>query len=271
MSAHLDTLEMTRDGHWVTLRLNRPAQRNAMSRQMTAQLTDVLQSLRDDASVRGLTLRGNGGWFCAGGDLAEFKADFQSGTPDRADIEAASRAAGALFHLLNTMPQLTLALVEGGAMAGGLGLMCACDISIATKDTAFALTETTLGIPPAQIAPYVRARVGLAKARQLMLTAPRFKADEAAALGLVTTVVADTAALEAEAATLRDQLRRCAPGAVAITKDILLDGADQAEPEISTAARAFATCILSDEGREGIASFFEKRPPSWAHTAKDVE
>lgn len=271
MTAHMETLEMIRDGHWVTLRLNRPAQRNAMSRQMTADLTEVLQTVRHDASVRGLTLRGNGGWFCAGGDLAEFQADFQSGAPDRADIEAASRAAGALFHLLNTMPQVTLALVEGGAMAGGLGLMCACDISIATKDAAFALTETTLGIPPAQIAPYVRARVGLAKARQLMLTAPRFKADEAAALGLVSAVVADTASLEAEEAALRDQLRRCAPRAVAITKNILLGGADQAEAEISAAARAFATCILSEEGREGIASFFEKRPPVWARAAEGRE
>ena len=184
MTTDPETLELIRDGHWMTIRLNRPDLRNAMSRQMTSELTDVLQTLRRDPSVRGLTLRGNGGWFCAGGDLA----DFQSGPPDRADIEAASRAAGALFHLLNTLPQVTLALVEGGAMAGGLGLICACDISIATEDAAFALTETTLGIPPAQIAPFIRARVGVAKARQLMLTAPRFTADEAAALGLVSSI-----------------------------------------------------------------------------------
>jgi len=261
------TIELTRDGHWMTLRLNRPERRNAMTRQMTSELTEALLALCEDRTLRGITLRGTGGWFCAGGDLAEFKADFQSSPPDRADIEAASRAAGTLFHLLDRMPQVTVALVEGGAMAGGLGLMCACDISVATQDAAFALTETTLGIPPAQIAPFVRARVGVAKARQLMLTAPRFTGLDAGKLGLVSTVVADAKALDAEEAKLRDALRRCAPGAVAVTKDILLGQAE--DDSIATAARAFAGCILSDEGREGIASFFEKRPPSWAQIPED--
>ena len=269
MSETPKTIELFRDGHWMTIRLNRPAQRNAMTRQMTSELTEALLALREDGSVRGITLRGNGGWFCAGGDLAEFKTDFQSGTPDRADIEAASRAAGKLFHLLNAMPQLTIALIEGGAMAGGLGLMCACDISVATHDAAFALTETTLGIPPAQIAPFVRARVGLAKARQLMLTAPRLTGTEAGLHGLVSSVVADAEALAAEEAKLREALRRCAPSAVAATKGILLGQSDEKDARIATAASAFADGILSEEGREGVTSFFEKRPPSWACVAED--
>jgi isohexenylglutaconyl-CoA hydratase len=264
MRTSFNTIELIRDGHWMTLRLNRPAQRNAMTREMTAELTEALSALRTDGSVRGITLRGAGGWFCAGGDLAEFRADFQSGPPDRAEIEAASRAAGALFQMLDTMPQVTVALVEGGAMAGGLGLMCACDLSIATWDATFALTETTLGIPPAQIAPYIRARVGLAQARALMLTAPRFTGVEAAEMGLVSSVVAEAAALDTEEARLRDRLRRCAPGAVAVTKDILLNPCKETEAAIDAAARAFATCILSQEGREGIAAFFEKRKPNWA-------
>ncbi len=265
-----ETIELTREGHWMTIRLNRPEQRNAMSRQMTTELTNALQNLRDDRSVRGITLRGNGGWFCAGGDLAEFKSDFQSGPPDRADIETASRAAGELFHTLDTMPQVTLALIEGGAMAGGLGLACACDVSVATSDAVLALTETTLGIPPAQIAPFVRARVGLAKARHLMLTAPRFGAEEAVTMGLVSSVVSDASALEAEDANLRDQLRRCAPGAVAATKGVLLSTHNDAETQVAHAAHTFADCILSDEGREGITAFFEKRPPSWARPAEST-
>lgn len=269
MSKTPQTIELILDGHWMTIRLNRPDRRNAMTRQMTSELTDALLALREDRTVRGITLRGNGGWFCAGGDLAEFRADFQSGPPDRADIEAASRAAGTLFHLLNTMPQVTLALVEGGAMAGGLGLMCVCDISAATEDAAFALTETTLGIPPAQIAPFVQARVGPAKARELMLTAPRFAGAEAGRLGLVNTVVVDARALEAEEAKLREALFRCAPTAVAVTKKILLDQVAHDDAMIATAARAFTDCILSDEGREGVASFFDKRRPSWAHTPED--
>lgn len=258
-----ETLSLDCDDGWLTIRLNRPAQRNAMSRQMTADLTNILMLARADTALRGVLLRGNGGTFCAGGDLAEFRADFQSSTPDYADIEAASRAAGHLFHSLNTMPQLTVALVEGAAMAGGLGLMCACDIPVATRDAKFALTETTLGIPPAQIAPYVRSRTGVSAARTLMLTAPRFDAIEAQRLGLVSTVVGDAAALDTEARKIQLQLRRCAPGAVAATKAVLLDD-DNAEAQIDRAARAFAKCILSEEGREGIAAFFEKRPPIWA-------
>lgn len=258
-----DTLAFDCQNGWLTIRLNRPAQRNAMSRQMTAELTDALTRASADRSLRGIILRGNGGVFCAGGDLAEFKADFQSSTPDRADIEAASRAAGQLFYTLNTMPQLTIALVEGAAMAGGLGLMCACDISVAVKGAKFGLTETTLGIPPAQIAPYVRSRTGLSVARKLMLTATRFDAVEGQRLGLITTVVEDAMILEAEAQALQTQLHRCAPEAVSVTKAILLDDTGS-KAQIDRAAEAFANCILSDEGREGIAAFFEKRRPPWA-------
>ena len=261
-----ETIAFDCHNDWLMIRLNRPAQRNAMSRQMTAELTNALTRASADRSLRGIILRGNGGVFCAGGDLAEFKTNFQSLIPDRAHIEAASRAAGQLFHRLNTMPQVTIALVEGAAMAGGLGLMCACDISIAVKGAKFGLTETTLGIPPAQIAPYVRSRTGIAAARKLMLTATRFDAAEGQRLGLITTVVEDAMALEAEVQALQTQLHRCAPEAVAATKAILLDDTGS-KTQIDRAAQAFATCILSDEGREGIAAFFEKRPPNWAMEA----
>jgi isohexenylglutaconyl-CoA hydratase len=100
-----------------------------------------------------------------------------------------------------------------------------------------------------------------------MLTAPRFNGLDAGKLGLVSTVVADAEALDAEEAELRDALRRCAPGAVAVTKDILLRQAE--DDSIATAARAFAGCILSEEGREGVTSFFEKRPPCWAQIPED--
>ena len=258
-----ETLAFDCEDGWLTIHLNRPEQRNAMSRQLTAELAEALIQARADRSLRGIILRGVGGTFCAGGDLAEFKTDFQSSTPDRADIEAASRAAGQLFYKLNTMPQVTIALVEGAAMAGGIGLMCACDISVAVQGAKFSLTETTLGIPPAQIAPYVRSRTGVSVARKLMVTATRFDAAEGQRLGLITTVVEDAMALEAEAQALQTQLHRCAPEAVAATKAILLDDTGS-KTQIDRAAQAFATCILSDEGREGIAAFFENRPPAWA-------
>lgn len=257
------TLEHSRG--WLTIWLDRPEARNAMSRTMTAELTSILETAHEDRELRGITLRGAGGWFCAGGDLQEFRADFQSGPPDSADIEAASRAAGTLFDLLNRMPQVTVALVEGGAMAGGLGLVCACDISVAVRNARFALTETTLGIPPAQIAPFVRSRVGLAAARRMMLTALRFDAEAAVQLGLVSEIVEKAADFDKVEAELRAGVLRCAPGANAVTKDILLS-ADMTKDLRETAARSFADCMLSDEGREGVAAFLEKRKPAWVLT-----
>ncbi len=258
-----ETLITERDDGWLTIRLNRPEARNALSEEMVTELTAVLTEAASDDALRGVTLRGEGVVFCAGGDLKGFKSIFQAGG-DEGAIAKANETGGELFTLINELPKYVLVLVQGAAIAGGFGMVCAADAVAVTKDAKFALTETALGIPPAQIAPFVAARLGLRTTRRLMLSAARFDGAEAAALGLADYVADDIAGLDAIEAEVRKGVKRCAPGANALTKDILLKTRTLAGPEMRAyAGRAFAKAMLSDEGREGVASFIEKRKPSW--------
>ena len=190
------TIETDVQHAWLTIWLNRPESRNALNEEITTELHNTLQVVQDDRSVRGITLRGRGGVFCAGGDLKAFQSDFQGGAESHQLVAAASRRAGELFCLVNEMPQVVVILVEGAAIAGGLGLACAGDLVVVTRESQFALTETTLGIAPAQIAPFVVQRLGLSAARRLMLTAARFDGEEAQRIGLADQVVDDVDALD---------------------------------------------------------------------------
>lgn len=259
---HYETITADNRDGWLDIRLALPASRNALSGDMVEELLTLLDATAGDMDVRGITLRGNGDVFCAGGDLKGFNKHLDADA--RASIEAASRRAGALFHRIDRMPQVVIMCVHGAAIAGGFGVMCAGDVVIAMRGTQFALTETRLGIVPAQIAPLVVARAGPAVARRLMLTGARFDADAAAAGGIVDMVVDSAAAMDATEARVRRDVLACAPGAVAATKALLrrLHGTD-AEAAIELAAGVFAERLASDEGREGIASFLEKRKPRW--------
>jgi isohexenylglutaconyl-CoA hydratase len=270
-----ETLALEFESGWLRIWLDRPQTRNALSGEMVAELTAVLNAVREDRSVRGITLRGRGGVFCAGGDLKSFGSMLSGseparpdGEPDPARIEEVarfSRGAGELFGMLDTVPQVLLVLVEGAAMAGGLGVTCTADVVAVTRDAKFALTETTLGIAPAQIAPFVVNRIGLPAARRLMLTAARFDGTEAGRIGLADHVVDDAAALDAVEAKVREQVLRCAPAANAVTKELIMaTRTANREQMLDLAGRGFARCLLSAEGREGITAFLEKRKPAWA-------
>lgn len=254
---------------WLTIWFNRPDNRNALSKELTTELKAVLNAVRDDRAIRGITLRGKGGVFCAGGDLKGFRNNYQGGGQGGGqsvdDIAASSRQGGQMFDLMNEMPQFVLILVEGAAMAGGLGMVCCADAVAVTKDAKFAMTETAIGIPPAQIAPFVVQRLGLRTARRLMVTAHRFDGKEAGRLGLADYVVEDAAGLDQIQADMHAQVMRCAPGANAVTKAIVLATRHlDRDGQLDFAAKGFAECMLSDEGREGVASFIEKRKPVWA-------
>lgn len=259
-----ETLLLEPADGWLTIWLNRPEVRNALSNDMVSELRAVLEAVSSDRSIRGITFRGKGDVFCAGGDLAGFKAMFHGERQNADDVVQSSRAAGEVFGLVDTMPQVVVMLVHGAAMAGGLGLVCAGDAVAVTQDARFALTETTLGIPPAQIAPFVVARLGLRTARRIMLTAARFDGEQARALGLADEVVPDASALDAFEQAIRKGVMRCAPQANAVTKELVhaachLDRAAM----VDKAAADFAKCMVSDEAKEGIAAFFEKRKPGW--------
>ena len=260
-----NTIETDVRHAWLTIWLNRPEVRNALNEEMVGELRSVLNAVQDDRSVRGITLRGRDGVFCAGGDLKAFQSDFQGGAESHELVAAASRRTGELFRLVNEMPQVVVILVEGAAIAGGLGLACAGDLVVVTRVSRFALTETTLGIAPAQIAPFVVQRLGLSAARRLMLTAARFDGEEAQRIGLADQVVDDVDALDEAELKIRARVMRSAPGANAMTKELVLAAA-RLEPQamLDLAAERFAEGMLSDEGREGISAFIEKRKPSWS-------
>ena len=260
-----ENILLEQDAGWLTIWFNRPDNRNALSKELTTELKEVLNAVRDKKNIRGITLRGKGGVFCAGGDLKGFKNNYQGGSQTVEEIAAASRQGGQMFDLINELPQVVLILVEGAAIAGGLGMVCCADAVAVTKDARFAMTETAIGIPPAQIAPFVAQRLGLRIARRLMVTASRFDGEEAHRLGLADYVVDDAAGLDQIEADMKKQVRRCAPGANAVTKAIVLATRHlNREQQLDFAAKGFAECMLSDEGREGVASFIEKRKPIWA-------
>ena len=257
-----DILKIENQDGWLRLVLNDPSKKNALSEAMAQALSAALHAAAEDNTVRAIALTGSDGVFCAGGDLKGMAKHIFTG--DRDAIIAMSASAGALFAQLANQPQPVIALIDGPAMAGGLGLACCADIIAVTRAAKFALTETQLGIPPAQIAPYVVARLGLVKAKRLMLTGAKLNGAEALELGLADTLVGDIDGLRAFESDIRRQIMACAPGANAATKALAIKAATQDPASlVEAAATAFTDCLLSDEGREGIASFVEKRAPKW--------
>jgi len=262
---HTTALLLEPKGSVLTIWLNRPEAKNALSAEMVAELGAVLDAIRDDRSLRTVILRGKGGVFCAGGDIKGFKSGLQDGEPSRDDVARGNRSFGDLMLKLNEQPQAVIILVEGAAIGGGLGLACVGDVTIVTRDARFRLSETSLGIPPAQIAPFVTERVGLTQARRLMLTGARFEGEEAVRCGIGHILAEDVADMEAKCAEVVAQIALCAPVANAVTKGIVFETTRLPRPQaLDFAARGFADCMLSAEGREGVAAFVEKRKPQWA-------
>jgi len=270
--AKFDNLLVERRGPRLYVTLNRPQARNALSREMVAELSAVAEFLEKTREIGAVVLRGAGGTFCAGGDIKGFKASFEGkpkrGKPDPVAVN--NRRFGKFLARFNGLPQTVVAAVEGAAIAGGLGLMSVADVVIAAADAKFALTETSLGIPPAQIAPFVAARIGVPRARLLALTGARFDAREAARLGLVDLVCDDKVAFEAMLKKILADIGRCAPGANAATKRLLLASlTTPREKLLDQAAKDFAACLRGEEGREGVSAFLEKRPTRWAEKSRE--
>ncbi len=263
-----NNLALDLDDGWLTIWLDNAENRNALSKELAEELMKTFSSVRDDRNVRGISLRGKGGTFCAGGDIKSFMAGLMGGA-SKNEIAAMNKTGGDLFQMVHAMPQVVIAIVEGAAIGGGMGLVCCADIVIAADSAKFSLTETQLGIPPAQIAPYVVGRLGLTTARRLMLTGARFDGAKAKEFGLVDETAADAHGLMGIEKRIRSEVMRCAPGANAATKELVLAVPHRNQEELMTqAANSFAECLLSDEGREGISAFVEKRKPNWAPQEK---
>ena len=261
-----------RTGAALHIRLNRPESRNAMSLQMVAELRQVLQGAEATAgrpdAVRVLVLRGAGGHFCAGADLKDMAGArmraMQSGTDVLDPIAEVNAAFGELCVAYARTPLAVVAVLEGTVMGGGFGLACVADVAIASETANFRLPETSLGVVPAQIAPFLVERLGYSQAKRLAVTGGRLDAAAALRLGLVHAVV-DTANLQMELDTVLADIMTCAPGALAETK-ALMARARLREPQdlVQSAAAIFSRAAQGPEGLEGIAAFMQKRKPHWA-------
>ncbi|CAB5516777.1 2,3-dehydroadipyl-CoA hydratase [Achromobacter anxifer] len=254
-------LDVAYDGPIARLTLNRPEMRNAFDDALIAALTGAVQAAVDDPAVRVLLLTGAGKAFCAGGDLNWMrKMATLSDAENRAD---AARLAG-MLHAIWSCPKPVVACVNGDAYAGGMGLVSACDIAIAAGSAHFCLSETRLGLLPATISPYVLRAMGERAANRYFLTAERFDAATAFRLGLVHDV-APQAELPQRAEALCLALCDNGPGAVQASKRLVRDfaGQDIDAALIADTVERIAAVRSTDEAREGVSAFLEKREPSW--------
>jgi methylglutaconyl-CoA hydratase len=245
-----------------TLILNRPKIHNAFDDELIARLTAELKGLAADEKVRAVVLAAEGKSFSAGADVNWMKRMAGYG---RDENVRDALALAEMMHTLDRLPKPTVALVQGPAYGGGVGLVAACDIVIAVHEATFAVSEVRLGLIPAVISPYVVRAMGPRAARRYMLTGERFTATEAHRIGLVHEVVPSDELRHAGERML-GMLAENGPQAMAEAKELafLVAGWDADSELRRETARRIAERRASPEGREGLAAFLEKRKPAWA-------
>lgn len=267
---HCETLTLAVDGITLQITLNRPDSRNAMSLTMVEELVSVFTTIETDPAVRAVCLRGAGGHFCAGGDIRDMAgARARAGTPgtetETDPFYSLNRAFGRMIQQVNESSKVVLAVLEGAVMGGGFGLACVSDLALAGPTARFGLPETSLGVIPAQIAPFVVERIGLTQARRLALLGQRFDGEEACRLGVVHQSFATDEELESALQVAIEQIRHCAPQATAVTKALLHKVGHRPMADLlDEAAQQFAEAIRGPEGAEGTTAFMQKRPAAWA-------
>lgn len=262
------TLKVSLDSRGVlTIALNRPEVRNAFNDEVVQDLTHAFQNEACSAQVRAILLKGEGPVFCAGGDLNWMqKAAKYSAQENLED----SRALAKMFSLLNQCSKPIIGLVQGAAIGGGVGLVSICDTVIAHEETQFSLSEVRLGIIPACIGPFVIAKIGPSHARSLFTSAQRFQARHAQQIGLIHEVVSGDwhSSSEKAAERILENILQCGPAAITAAKQLIYDLSwperrTQIGDPIDYVAKMLADIRASDEGKEGVLAFLEKRKPQW--------
>ncbi|MEQ6290103.1 enoyl-CoA hydratase/isomerase family protein [Vogesella sp. GCM10023246] len=256
------TLEIERAGQIATVWMNRPELHNAMNEHLIGDLAAAFRELNHDDSVRVIVLAGRGKSFSAGADLDWMRR--AAGYSEAQNLEDAGKLAAMLKGIYRSKKPV-IARIHGAAMAGGTGLTAVCDIAIATPGAKFALTEVRLGLIPATIGPYVADAIGWRQARRYFLSAERIDAASALRIGLVHEVV-DEAQLDARVAEVAAELCRGGPHALSAAKELLgalRDSSPFADELLSDTAHRIAAIRITEEAREGLAAFFDKRPPRW--------
>ncbi len=243
--------------------LARPDRHNCFDDQMIERLSEIFDDIARQNGIRALILRADGTSFSAGGDIEWMR---RQGAQPYADNLADARALALMFKRLDRLPVPSLALVDGAAFGGGVGLAACCDIVLCTPRASFCLSEVKIGLMPATVLPYAARALGARQARRYAMTAERIDAHLAMRLGLVHELLDDAAAMEHRADQLVDLLFRNAPGAMTEGKALVHDivGCVIDDELIDVTAAAIARRRTTAEAREGFAAFLDKRPPAWA-------
>ncbi len=255
------TLRVDIDSRGVaSLTLNRPERKNAISGTMMDELVAFTEAVAASQNVKVVVMSGADGTFCAGADLTWMMAQIEA---DRKARMAEAKRFAMMLKALNELPLPLIGKLENVALGGGMGLACICDVAVATRDCRFGFTETRLGIIPATISPYVLARMGEGKARRVLMSARIFQGDEAQSLDVVARAVDPedlNAAIEAELAPYLALPRGAVGRAKRLTRSL---GITINEAVIDDKIRQLADAWETEEAREGISAFLEKRQPAW--------
>jgi methylglutaconyl-CoA hydratase len=255
------TIEAVADGMVGRVTLNRPEVRNAFNETTIAEITQAFRELGQSKEIRVIVLAANGPAFCAGADLNWMKK-MAGYTHEENRADAAQLAE--MLRTIYACPKPVVAKIQGDCYAGGMGLAAACDIAVAIETSHFCLSEVKLGLIPATISPYVIKAMGENAARRYFLTAERISAQEAQRIGFVHAVAAADA-LDATVGEIVKALVSNSPNAVKEAKRLVQDvaGMPLTDALIADTAERIADIRSSDEGREGVRSFLEKRKPGW--------
>lgn len=268
--------EKSEDGHFVTVTINRANKRNALSTELVGLLRGEFEAIRDEVQsiddtsdgregIRAVFLKSTGDIFCGGGDLKDMKA---SGDATPAENRDNAMNFASFLREIAVCPVPVIAMVQGPALGGGVGLISVCDMAFGVRNAFFILSEVKLGLIPATISPYVIARIGAAQCRRYFLTAERFSADEARDMGLLH----DTFETQEELAAVEEKLKKAfalnSPMAVRASKALVAavtsaHGTDVTDAVLADTAQRLADVRATDQGLEGVSAFFEKRKPSW--------
>lgn len=254
-------IEIERQGGVATVWMNRPQMHNAFDQTLIAELHQAFLLLGDDSGVRAVVLAGRGKSFSAGADLGWMK---RAATYTEAENLRDAQALAEMLHVLAECPKPTIARVQGAAFGGGVGLTAACDIAIASTAAVFCMSEVKFGITPATVSPYVVRAMGARHATRYFQTAERISAERALAIGLVHEMVAPEA-LDASVAAMIEVLGQGGPRAQTEAKNLvrLVEHEEISDAILGETARRIATLRASDEAREGLSAFLEKRKAAW--------
>jgi len=273
IASDTDEIRIEQRGSALFATLNRPQARNALTADMVRALSALCDALKGRRDIRAVVLRGAGGAFCAGGDVKEFARQLLAPPPEPGAVDpiaVANRTFGDLLLKMDGLDQALIVVVEGAAFGGANGFMAVGDIVLCEAGARLSLSETTLGVAPAQIAPFLARRIGAFATRRLALSGAHFGAEEALRVGLCDRVLVGAEALDEALREALNLVGRCEAEANAATKRIISACGPAVDPAaLDAAADAFARC-LRGAGREGAMAFAAKAPPPWVETFEDL-